>query len=125
MDKEADDDSEWFRREVGVEPDPGEAARERLCCAVLRASGGASPADLFISGKGTLGRRKRQAKHRDSEGDHVCGDGEPPLRKKIYMKKEGSRTDKAPSRSVAGKGRAKFRLRVRTAAARVGQTDQH
>lgn len=34
MDKEADDDSEWFRREVGVEPDPGEAARERLFCAV-------------------------------------------------------------------------------------------
>ena len=75
-------------------------------------------ADLFISGKGALGRGKRQRRHRDSEGDHVSRDGELPPRKKAFVKK-GSKTDKAPSRSVAGKGKAKFRLRVKTAV-RVG-----
>ena len=116
--EEVEDDSEWFRREVGAEPDPGEASEGRLlvqCCELL-----AVPhcADMFISGKSTQRRRKRGLEQRESEetrGD-VCGDGKPPLRKKASGRKKGSHTSKAHSRSVGGKDRAQFRVRVRQAA---------
>lgn len=75
-------------------------------------------ADMFISDKSTLGRRKRGLEQRESgetRGD-VCGDGKPPLRKKVPGRKKRSHTSKAHSRSVGGKDRAKFRLRMRQAA---------